>query len=736
MTMPSPTPTRRTGISPFQQWQMDHPDLAPTGTVTRTPSATGTPRPSATPTPQAGAAKPSYTSATGVLNDLRAGKLSRPDAIATLMDLRDDINDASHAENYIRSFERSNGINAGSLGGGTAAPTGGAPSGSVTGSLGPAPEQAGQSVDETRKTQAATRAAAATSTRTPYVTEAMKQAAQFASFQAWAREQGLVLRNIQRDSRTGAVVSLEAYDPRTERVQNIGWDFTAEIYEPRGGTFQYRREVPTTPEQRAIFHAGEQYDRAANGGRGAWVADDRPFSVVLGGPEGETLRPQTRAMFGGIPVLNLPGDLPDVDTVESQRQLIPTTGGVVPTRFTRGTFRLPNVIELAGYDAQGNRINYGSTFGGSIPAYSTAAALGYDVSPFADVALNQEARLLSLIEDAVASGRDRYDVAAGLRAEALAGLPMPEGRHHSIDDPASQLPGGATLHPSGRFVNAFGRPLGRFDAEGMSQGFIDLPMAPVQNFDLGTPSGGVPVRRPATIIDNETGQPIAELAADGDDERMFVTPEEKIAEDQWRLSNNGGFTPPATETAPATTTTLNTSGNTAEENALFAAQSADVAARKLDLDAILAALNDYSNIASYGRARGLRATQNQLRSLAGMNPLVEVEAPLEGEKANLPPGVAYALETEAQRLGRVASRNQQKRGLDIDALAIAAAASRSNPATRAQQSLDLGFARDLLDQQRAQAELEEAIRQAGATGAGRNIPGNWPGGFIHQGRGF
>jgi len=111
----------------------------------------------------------------------------------------------------------------------------------------------------------------------------------------------------------------------------------------------------------------------------------------------------------------------------------------------------------------------------------------------------------------------------------------------------------------------------------------------------------------------------------------------------------------------------------AAERALQVARSAEyrlqldqLNQKKSELAQIQAAEDNVANQAAVAAARRDASVYDNRYGMAGLQ-VQEIARPLDGTAPeNLPPGVRYALETDAQRLGRQFQRNDQNRGLALE----------------------------------------------------------------------
>lgn len=111
----------------------------------------------------------------------------------------------------------------------------------------------------------------------------------------------------------------------------------------------------------------------------------------------------------------------------------------------------------------------------------------------------------------------------------------------------------------------------------------------------------------------------------------------------------------------------------AAEKALLAArqkllgvQKNQLGERELEFEALRRAQDDVGNQVDVSRGITQQQAFDPRYAMAGLQ-VQEILRPLEGEApSNLPPGVRYALETDAQRQGRVIARNDTTRGLALE----------------------------------------------------------------------
>lgn len=139
----------------------------------------------------------------------------------------------------------------------------------------------------------------------------------------------------------------------------------------------------------------------------------------------------------------------------------------------------------------------------------------------------------------------------------------------------------------------------------------------------------------------------------------------------------------------------------ASRRSLLGIQRNQLGERTLEFAALRRAQDDVGNQIDVARMRTQQQAFDPRYGMAGLQ-VQEIQRPLEGEApTNLPPGVRYALETDAQRQGRLIERNDVTRGLALE---------RGQQGVAGQQ-LDLGGVQ--LDVRGRDAARDKALALAG-----------------------
>ena len=311
-----------------------------------------------------------------------------------------------------------------------------------------------------------------------------------------------------------AKVKLQDGSIATYRRNNDG------TYDVSGTTPAPTTRYGNTASQDAAFNAITRATRGtygatggtADAGAGAALAS-APVTVGTPPPTGGVVAPAPPQ--GGLSVV--PGTLGTQNPQFLDRGVTLPTGKQANIGYGLSLQQNPDFsnLERLGGDVRGGVIVY--------PQMNTAGALGVrlpnDPVEAAGVELNVQQELAREINTAIAMGVDPVNA----RNAAAWSLRM----RNSI----YQTPEGTQYVPQGDYyTDRFGNvTVGR-----QFRGFPGTSQAPRnqvsflglsgENFDRGTPQGGVVVRRPAVLVDALTGMPMAELAMDGDPELMNVTP--------------------------------------------------------------------------------------------------------------------------------------------------------------------------------------------------------------------
>lgn len=133
--------------------------------------------------------------------------------------------------------------------------------------------------------------------------------------------------------------------------------------------------------------------------------------------------------------------------------------------------------------------------------------------------------------------------------------------------------------------------------------------------------------------------------------------------------------------------------------------------RKGELQQMIAAEEDIGNQTNVARGLQQRQAFDPRYQAAGVAP-IEVQRPLDAEAPeNLPPGVRYAIETDAQRLGREFERTGAQRGLALEGSQLGTA----------QAGLGVTGAQLTKAQADAQRQLQLSKQQISTQGAGLNL---------------